>query len=292
MPPRSWEPTRGPQRSDQHVNDFRPRHVRGAANDGTLKQSHVSKPSVSETVRSSRGHDMKTEHVAKYLDRNHDEACLEQERHEDGNYGGRWCHPVRSKPTANLTDGPLTHHNWMEQELSDQDESALLASRVISGITRALQERHSTLQRLFWCVNRGCSGVLEIDEFMEGLVKLQVLEYDEVSSLRLLAEAMMLLDPDFDGRVNLPALTRAVTAAQAVQRKPLQALQPKVRSQSAGRFRGSTATLASYGAELPVEVVKVDKNSKSVCDFNRSRDMFHKQQAAMLAYHGERVDPV
>jgi len=285
MPPRCWEPRRGPLRSDQHANDVRPRHVRGSANDGTLRQSHISKPTVSDAVRSTRGHNMKTQHVARVLDRNHDEASLEKELHEDGCFRGRWCHPLRSKPAglgqgSQLHDGPLDHHDWMQQDLSDQDEAAAVASRVLSGITRALQENHSTVPHLFRAHNHGAQGALEIEEFMEGLVRLQVLGYEDVTSLKVLSEAMTLIDPDFDGRVNYPALNRAVAAAQNAQRK-------QRRARSAGHSRGSMVTSAIYGAELPIDVVKVDRNSKSVYDFNRSQEVFQRQQTALLAHHGE-----
>jgi len=170
--------------------------------------------------------------------------------------------------------------SWMDESLGDAGEGTLLASRILAGITRALQENHSTIPRLFWAVNRGASGVLELEEFIEGLVKLRVLQDDEVVTLKVLAEAMALIDPDFDGRVNYPALNRAVTSAQNLQRKQAQAT-------VGPGSRGPMAACASYGAELPVDVVKVDKNSKSVFDFNRSKDMFYRQQAALLAHHGE-----
>lgn len=285
MPPRCWEPRRGPQRTNQCASDVRPRHAKSAANDAAIKQSHISKPTAPEMVRSTRGHDMKTQHVARTLDRNHDEAHLEKECHEDGSFGGRWCHPRRSKAGTHLQHGPVEHHDWMQQDLSGLGDSEMLASRILAGITRALQEQHSTVPRLFWSVNRGAQGVLEIEEFMEGLVRLQVVDYDEIDSLKVLSEAMTFIDPDFDGRVNYPALNRAVTAAQNAQRK-------QRRASSAGRFQGSLATSTNYSNELQVEVVKMDKNSKSVCDFNRSKDTFRRQQTALLAQHGERVDAV
>lgn len=285
MPPRCWEPRRGPLRSDQHVNDVRPRHIKGSASDGTLKQSQISKPTAPDIVRSTRGHDMKTQHVARTLDRNHDEAWLDKELHEDGSFGGRWCHPLRSKPAglgqgSHLHDGPLDHHDWMHQDLSEQEEAAALASRVLSGITRALQENHSTLPHLFRAHNQGAQGVLEIEEFMEGLSRLQVLDYEDVASLKVLSEAMTLIDPDFDGRVNYPALNRAVTAAQNAQRK-------RRRARSAGHSRGSMVASATYGADLPIDVVKVDRNSKSQYYFKKSTEMLQRQQNALLAHHGE-----
>lgn len=287
MPPRNWEPSRVPGASDQHANNVRPRNCRDAGNDGGQRQSFLSRPTVSEKVRSTRGHDLKLQRVFQTMEHDREESCLEQSRHEDGNFEGRWCHPVRPKPGASGGKAFVQPFSWMEQDLSDMSEGSLLASRIVSGITRALQEQHSTLKRLFWAVNRhGCPGVLELDDFMDGLVRIGILDGNESVAVAVLAEAMSLIDPDFDGRVNYPALTRAIGAGQLLQRQKVQA-----GARDSFRCRGPAASRhVNYGADLPIEVVKMDKNSKSVYDFNRSRDLFRQQQAALLAQHGERVD--
>lgn len=280
LPRRSWEPSRVPQKSDQHANDQRPRNTRDAANDGGRRQAFLAKPTVPDMVRTTHGHELKLERVFQTLDRNREESCLEQTRFEDGNFGGRWCHPVRAKPGAHLGKGPLQPYSWMESDLGDMDDAELMASRIVSGITRALQENHSTLTRLFKAVNRGTAGVLELDEFIMGLVRIRVLGETETFSTKVIAQAMSLIDPDYDGRINFPALNRAVKAARDVQRKMRQTTVDGV----------GPAASSIYGVDLPVEVVKVDKNSKSVYNFTRSRDLFIKQQASLLKLHGERVD--
>lgn len=285
MPPRNWETGRVPLSSDQKANTQRPRHVRGSANDGGIKQAFVSKPTVPSGVRSTRGQDLKLQRVFQKMDNDQEEAGLEQTRFEDGNFGGRWCHPVQCKRGNYMQDGPMEHpvEHWMEQDLENCGEAALLAHRILAGITRALQDRHSTLKSLFWAVNQGCPGVLELEEFMEGLVRLHILEDDTDITFKMFSEAMCLIDPDFDGVVNYPALTRAISAAQAVQRK-------HSRPRAGAGQKGPTAASTGYGGGLHVEVVKVDKNSKSVLDFTRSMGMFKQQQVELLLHHGERVD--
>jgi len=283
LPQRVWEPSRETKRSDQHTNDCRPRHHKDSGNDGAVRQSYMSKSTCPDLVRSNRAQELKLGRVFQTLDNDREEACLEQTRFEEGNFGGRWCHPVRAKPGAYLNHGPMHHFAWMEQDLSEMGEAGLLASRIVSGITKILQEQHSTMPRLFWAVNRDCPGVLELEDFVEGLRRLRIIPDDENVTIRAMDDAVSLIDPDYDGRVNYPALTRAITAAQNLQRKQAQA-------NTAAVSRGPLAETTNYGAELPVDMVKVDPNSKSVYDFNRSRDTFCKQQKALLAFHGEKHD--
>lgn len=288
MPQRCWEPKRGPQRCNQQANDVRPRHQKAAPNDAKVVQSHVSKPTCPELVRNTRGHDAKSQHVARYLDRLHDENVLEHVRHEEGTFEGRWCHPVKHRSATHLHDGPLGHFDWMEQELSESDEAELLASRILAGITRTLQEEHTTVSRLFKPVNRACQGVLEMEEFMEGLTRMHIIEYEDVTSLKLLSDVVSLLDPDFDGRVTFPALARAVQAAQQVQTKHAKATNATLKKQVITAKAGGPY---GHGEKIiPVEVVKVDMNSKSKFDFIRSRDEFLQQQKDLLIHHGERVE--
>lgn len=284
LPRCSWERSRGPEGSDQQRNNVRPRTTKDSGNDGGIRQAHITKPTVSDIVRSTRGHDTKAERVFQNLDRVREEAGLEHEKFEEGTFGGRWCHPVRPKK-EHLTKENVEPHRWMEQELNNAGEADLMASRILAGITRKLQEHHSTVPRLFKPVNihSQAHGELELEDFIDGLMRLHILEDDEPVTLKVLSEAMSLIDPHFDGRVNYPALQRAVKAAQLVQRKP-------TRPRSGIAPRGSKATSTIYGAELPHEVVKVDMNSRSVYDFNTSKDLFAKQQRALLVEHGIRVD--
>jgi len=141
MPPRNWETGRVPLSSDQKANTQRPRHVRGSANDGGIKQAFVSKPTVPSGVRSTRGQDLKLQRVFQKMDNDQEEAGLEQTRFEDGNFGGRWCHPVQCKRGNYMQDGPMQHpvEHWMEQDLENCGEAALLAHRILAGITRAFK---------------------------------------------------------------------------------------------------------------------------------------------------------
>lgn len=241
-------------------------------------------------VRSTRGHDIKSRHIFMMMDKHREEACLDHTRHEEGSFGGRWCYrvtePSHPKVGTFLSHEPIRPHAWMDQDQEDMSEATDLANRITTGLARVMQELHSTIPKLFNAVNKGTPAVLELDEFIDGLVRIHVLEDADAVSLKVLADAMTLIDPDFEGRVNFPALGRGVAAAQAVQRKRSMSYSGSLGS------RRSSPTSTFYGGELSgtVEVVKVDKNSKSVFDFNRSRDMFFKQQASLLALHGERKD--
>jgi len=299
MPTRNWEPKRAPDRSDQHANNQRPRNHKGTGNDGGVKQSCQSKPTVPTGIRSTRGQDLKLQRVFQTLDKEQVEAGFEQQRYEEGNFGGKWAHPLNCRHSNFISDNIENHpvNILMDRSLEDSDEVALLASRILSGLTNALQTRHSTLQRLFWAVNGGTPGVLDLEEFIDGLVRLQILEGAEVVTLKVLSEAMSLIDPCFDGRVNYPALTRAITHAQGVQRGGMWtttlnlpgSIKPATNRAGDG-CRGPTVDVCTrYGSELPAEHVTVT-NSKSVYDFSKTMEKFRKQQASLLSYHGERSD--
>lgn len=290
MPTRNWEPSRVPNRSDQHANNQRPRHHKGAGNDGGVKQAFVSKPTVPTGIRTTRGQDLKLQRVFQTLDKEQVEAGFEQQRYEEGNFQGKWAHPLNCRQSNFISDNIENHpvNVWMDQSLEDSNEVALLASRILYGLTNALQARHSTLPRLFWAVNAhsGTPGVLELEEFIDGLVRLQILEGAEVVTLKVLSEAMSLIDPNFDGRVNYPALNRAIVAAQGVHRRDNQ----KQATRSGDGLRGPTVDVYTrYGSELPAEHVTVT-NSKSVYEFSKTMEKFRKQQEALLSFHGERND--
>jgi len=289
MPTRNWEPNRTPSRSDQHANDQRPRHHKSAGNDGGVKQAFVSKPTVPTGIRSTRGQDLKLQRVFQTLDNGIVEGGFEQQRYEEGNFQGKWAHPLNCRQSNFISDDTENHpvNIWMDQSLEESDEVALLASRILSGLTHALQARHSTLPRLFWAVNGGTPRVLDLEEFIDGLVRLQILEGAEVVTLKVLSEAMSLIDPNFDGRVNYPALSRAITAAQGVQRRYSQR---QAANRACDGFKGPTVDVCTrYGPDLPAEHVTVT-NSKSVYDFSKTMEKFRKQQATLLSYHGERSD--
>lgn len=286
MPPRCWETGRVPDKSNQRSNNQRPKHHKGAGNDRGMQQAFGSKPTVPTGIRTTRGQDLKLERVFQNLDNAREEAGFEQTRYEEGNFEGRWCHPVVCKRSNYIHEGPVPHpaEGWMEQDLENSSPAELLAHRILSGINRELQVRHSTLPRLFNAVNVGTPGVLELEEFMDGLVRARILDGDAGITEKLFSQAMSFIDPDFDGRVNYPALKRGISAAQGVVRSQQQARAAE------GHQVKAAALGTSYGSELPIAVVTVDKNSKSVFDFHRSMGMFRKQQAALLSQHGERYD--
>lgn len=260
----------------------RPRNIKSAGRREGPGQANVTKPRMSDSVRPNRALQLRMERSDQCLSRDREEADVDQKCLQEGMYGGRWCHPVRP-PSGRILNDRQHPFAWMDQSLSDLNASARLASRVLAGIASALQENHSTIPRLFWAVNRGAKGILDLEEFREGLLRMHVLENGEVT-LKDLADAAFFIDPDFDGQVNYPSLTKAITATQMLQRKHA------VTSSLARGRRSSTPTTSSYGAGIPVDVVKLDKRPKSTFDHNKMRELFEKQQSALLAHHGERVD--
>lgn len=121
--------------------------------------------------------------------------------------------------------------------------------------------------------------MLEPQEFLVGLVRLGIVEDGELS-VHDVVQAMTTIDPNFDGRVSLPVLNRAVNAAHKVQGERTQAAQQVER-----QFQAKLST--SYSESLPVEVVKVDRESRSLFNFERSFEKFRSQQRILLAHHNE-----
>lgn len=128
-------------------------------------------------------------------------------------------------------------------------------------------------------MNRGTIGVLEPSEFLEGIVRLGI-AHEGQFTVEEIIQAMALIDPNFDGRVNFTALERAVAAARGVQRQ---------QAQEAERLaqQHEKKVTQSYGEALPIEIVKVERQPKSLFDFERAFERFRKQQKELLAHHGE-----
>jgi len=95
-----------------------------------------------------------------------------------------------------------------------------------------------------------------------------------------IVHAMTVIDPNFDGRVSLPVIARAIQATHKVQRQRDQSSQ-----QQEKQHQNKLST--SYSESLPVEVVKVDMESRSLFNFERDFEKFRSQQRILLAHHNE-----
>jgi hypothetical protein len=91
---------------------------------------------------------------------------------------------------------------------------------------------------------------------------------------------MRTIDPSFDGRVNIPVLARAINAAHKVQGQRTQV------AQQTEKMKAQVAQ-CTYCDSLPVEIVKVDRESRSLFNFERSFEKFRAQQRILLDFHHE-----
>merc|ERR1712039_301686 len=135
------------------------------------------------------------------------------------------------------------------------------------------------LSHLFKTENKGTPGALEPEEFLKGLVRFGIVGEKELTEHDII-EALLAIDPTFDGRVNLPTLGRAVAVAQGLQKQRAQAAE-RVKQQH------QTKLSNSYSETLPVDVVKVDWQARSLFDFERSFERFRAQQRELLSMHNE-----
>merc|ERR1711924_54535 len=123
-------------------------------------------------------------------------------------------------------------------------------------------------------------GVLRVEDFMEGLVRLHVLDTVKVAT-KVLMDAMSVIDPMFDGYVYFPALKEALRAADAFKRHERES--SAASATCSGRRVDATAV---YSDSLRMDVIKVSEG-KSLYDFERMSAKFRNQQYELLGQHGE-----
>jgi hypothetical protein len=214
------------------------------------------------------------------VDKKREEKHLEQVRFEKGMYEGQWRDPVLENSGQLPQERPEECHDWLGSEKEEMNSMQQLASHILFGLQSVVRNHKGKITTLFKAENKaGPAGVLEPEEFLRGLARLGVVENGEMS-VDDLVEALCTIDPNFDGRVNLPVIARAVNAAHQVQGHRTQAAQQVERQHQA---KLST----SYSELLPVEVVKVDRESRSLFNFERSFEKFRSQQRVLLAHHNE-----
>jgi len=277
LAPRAWPTRKGypPTRHDNDPGDLRPLLTEEVGH----RRNHVDAPAISDIVRTTRAHSERALMSFKNCDKNREEKLLEQVRFEKGMYEGKFRDPMFE--TGKLPEErPQEKHDWLAADHEDMHSTQQLSARILFGLQQCLRTSRGKITRLFQAENRaGPQGVLEPEEFLAGLVRLGVVEDGELS-VDYIVEALSIIDPSFDGRVNLPVLQRAVNAAHKVVGQRIQEAQQVER-----QFQSKLST--SYGESLPVEIVKVDRESRSLFNFEQSFEKFRSQQRELLASHNE-----
>lgn len=284
LAPRPWETRKGqpPAREENAPGDVRPLSVEDLGH----RRNRVAHPVTSDTVRPTRAHSERALMAFKTVDKEREERLLEHVRFEKGMYEGKWRdpllerHPETGKQGHLPEENPEEKHDWLGGDHQEMDSKQQLGSRILFGLQRSVRECRGKMTNLFKTENKsGPAGVLEPQEFLAGLVRLGVVEDGEIS-VEDVIHAMTTIDPNFDGHVNVPTIARAVNAAHKVQGQRTQA-----NAQAEKQHQKQLST--SYSESLPVEVVKVDRESRSLFNFERSFEKFRHQQRVLLAHHNE-----
>lgn len=242
-------------------------------------RSHKDAPTLSQTVRPSRAHDLRARRVFDVLDRRREEAFLEKICFERGVFEGKWRDPLLDGGAAVLEQDPEEKHEYLQSERDDEAAAKRNASRILFGLERAMREGRGNLQNLFRAVNKNTPNVLEADELLAGIVRLGIVQPGELA-ISDVVEAMLIIDPAFDGRVNFPVLSHALAATQRVHKQ-------KVSAQEMAARQDQHIEHNTYHSSLPVDVVKVDWRSRSLFDFERDFEKFRHQQRTLLSQHNE-----
>jgi len=242
-------------------------------------RSHQDAPTLSQTVRPSRAHDLRARRVFDVLDKRREETFLEKICFERGVFEGKWTDPLLDGGAAVLLPDPEEKHDYLQSERDDEVAAKRNASRILFGLERAMREGRGNLQNLFRAVNKNTPNVLETDELLAGIIRLGIVQPGELA-ISDVVEAMLVIDPAFDGRVNFPVLSHALAATQRVHKQ-------KVSAQEMAARQDQHIEHNTYHSSLPVDVVKVDWRSRSLFDFERDFEKFRHQQRTLLAQHNE-----
>jgi len=175
-------------------------------------------PVTSESVRASRGHDRRSKAIFYHLDRKREEAHVEQVKFEHAVYEGRFRDPTIELGGNAPEEGPPEYHGWLGEATENLGRSQQVAARILFGIEQALRKSHGKLQHIFKHVNAGTKGVLEPEEFLEGLIRIGIIHSEELT-VEDIVDVMNVIDPAFDGRINFGTLSRALSSAATVHRQ-------------------------------------------------------------------------
>lgn len=291
LPPMSWKQRpQLPLRYTDDAGDRRP----GAAQ---ALQPHLretfSSPSV-PVVRLTTAHEQRSRLVMEAIDKQRKEAVLEQIQYEGGVFAGNWADPLLEN--RGVVPEPLKQvcFAWLakaaEAVLSGFPEDRYLsprradAARLVIGLDETMRRTRSRLADLFVPGPHSVPFVLEAREFLQGVFRTGALPEGSLTEDSLTV-VMSLLDPAYNGRVSLLVLGRAIAAVNA----RLNNANADVTMQG-GVMKLRPAALdshGSYGQTLPVIYVKLEAESRSIFDFERSFDKFRAQQRVLLGQHSE-----
>lgn len=204
---------------------------------------------------------------------------MEHARFENAVYDGKWRDPLLDS-RGELPETVLPfQYDWLGLPEADQTAAQQLAARITFGLYDLQQSSRGGVAALLAAENRGGPGLLVPAEFRRGLLRLGVASEDELPLERLVA-CVGLIDQTGDGLVRLPAVARAVAVARNLRK------QQKAATEELQQQR-EVFLNTKYSSSLPVDVVKLDKNSKSLYTFERSFEKFRSQQRALLVQHNE-----
>mmetsp|Transcript_8645 Transcript_8645/g.20549 ORF Transcript_8645/g.20549 Transcript_8645/m.20549 type:complete len:487 (-) Transcript_8645:7-1467(-) len=217
------------------------------------------------------------------------EALTEQRRFENGIFQGIWRDPLLDVASSACEPGPEEDFSWipgaMEELMAGKSEEELglaparmNAFLLLIHLGHHVREGKTLLSKLFKAENRGPPQQLEIREFFLGVKRLGILN-DIAFTQETLAEALMELDPTFDGRVHIPVLHRGITVMSAASTE----IRKRMRDEE------DSSELA-YGETAPVRAVQIPKLADSINNFRKSFGSFRKQQQDLLQFHGSIKD--
>eukprot|EP00928_Gymnodinium_smaydae_P090354 TRINITY_DN74175_c0_g1_i1.p1 TRINITY_DN74175_c0_g1~~TRINITY_DN74175_c0_g1_i1.p1 ORF type:complete len:462 (-),score=109.23 TRINITY_DN74175_c0_g1_i1:114-1499(-) len=272
---RPWQTSKSP--SLRHTGDAAEMRPLGQEEFGQ-KRNCIENPVSSPTVRATVGHTKRAQHAFKCLDKRRDEQVLEQARFEHGVFEGRWRDPLLDMPYI-AEPPPETHLVWLDLPEEEMTPEQVLAAAMLFRLDGLTKKSRGHLYQLVCDKNGGALGVLEVDEFLKSLVKIGCVEEGELTHDTVIG-ILSVVDPAFDGRVNVPTLGRAVKAAGVVRsRRERESLQLQKQHQVKMR--------ASYSEKLAIDVVRLEHSFSSLLNFQRSFSKFMAQQKELLEHHTE-----
>jgi len=283
------------ERYNGDASDLRPRTAEG--HNRPMRES-VAKTVLTQhedtksktPVRGNRAHAIILKTRKDAMRKRAQEAFIEQARFEQGQFEGRFANPLQK------------NSGWPNEEMinelrdigADAEKAPVrsawegsfpgltaLAKHIFLSLHSVMRKRRANLKHLFKYVNHGIPGILEPHEFLEGLQRLGIVERGQCSAQEM-ADLMNDLDPNFDGRLALSEVNRCVQATRAVCGRKVfkdHISPPEVTKKEIKEV---------YTGSLPVEKVTVERQPKSLWDFECSFEELRAQQHALLVLHKER----
>lgn len=279
LPSQSWAKTStsAPTSWVDGANKARPMDAQELASQ--YSRSLRSSSSSLQLPRSTSAQTLRARRAAQVLDHRWEEARLEQARFEKAVCDGCWRDPLLDARGEVPPVAAPEEHEWLDLPNDSMTPAQQTASKILFGLCDVLKRFKGGLLSLFAAENMGGPGVLEPASFLRGLERLGVLCEHEVSMGALL-QAIATIHQSSDGRVRLLALGRAVSVARGVRQRQRQATEQLKQERQ-------VFLSTKYSATLPVDVVKLDRESKSLYEFERSLQKFRTQQKELLVLHNE-----